>query len=103
MINRNPPYSVEEKNEQLKRFEPFIDLFNEEIFVSLSEWDGKDFVKHIKSTIRTAIDYFKLRKQKDKYCNISNSIIPQTIQYYNDFPEIITLVSKGRGLKHIEN
>ncbi len=96
MINRNPPYSVEEKEQQLKRYKPFIDLFNDEIFISLSEWDGKDFMKHIESVINAAIDYLNSRKQKDKYCNISNTIIPRTIEYYNNFPKIFTLVLEGK-------
>jgi hypothetical protein len=96
MFNRNPPYSVEEKNEQLKRYEPFIDLFDDKIFVSLSEWDGKNFIGHVESTINNAINYLNSKIQNEKYCCISNAIIPQIVKYYKDFPEIFSLVLEGK-------
>ncbi len=47
MIHRNPLYDKKELNELINSYKPYLEIFNSEYFKTISEWDGKDFLKHI--------------------------------------------------------
>ncbi len=96
MFIGDPFVSVQQKEEKLEQYERFLDLFQKDIFVDVSEWDGDDFLNHIELTLSKATDYLESKRIDDKDCFISRIIIPSMIGYYNKFPEVIKLLLEGK-------
>ncbi len=96
MFIGDPFVSVQQKEKKLKQYERFLDLFQKDIFVDVSEWDGDDFLIHIESILSKATDYLESKRIDDKDCYISRIIIPSIIGYYNKFPEVIKLLLEGK-------
>lgn len=95
-MHRNLHYSKEDILAQLDLYKPFLDLFDGSIFLTVSEWDGKDFYSHINNTIEKVIKHLESKIQDSKYCYISIGLIPHIIKYYKKFPEIIKLGLEGK-------
>ncbi len=87
-------YNLNDIKNQLKEYEQYFDLFNDSIFVTVSSWDGIDYLNHIKTALFNASSYLESRKSGSGY--ISDGVIPNIIEHYKQFPIIIELALCGK-------
>lgn len=96
MFNRSRFYDVEEIKITAEIYKHFLDFFKPDTFLMITEWEGKDFLNHIKNVFANTIKYLEASKQKDGRCYISISVIPRIIKFYQQFPEIFELSLEGK-------
>ena len=94
MFNRNI-YSKEAIKDKLEFYKQLLNFFDEEIFLTTTEWDGDDILTHIKQTFDKVENYLKSKKI-DKEQSKWNHDIDYTIEYYSYFPQVVELALSGK-------
>ncbi|MBL6445403.1 hypothetical protein JMN32_03740 [Fulvivirga sp. 29W222] len=87
------PYYTKKDIEHLQReYKPYLNFFQDDIFLTISEWDGVNFLDHIKSVLNNVESHLKSYKKNDSI----GRQIKHAIDYYKLFPKVFELALEGK-------
>lgn len=95
-------YSKNDISNALELYKPYLDIFKNEGFKTISDWDGVDFLKHNTDNITNVSNYLKTFIE-DKEDSDIKRIIEYIIEYYGLFEEIIKLGLEGKRSQAYSN
>lgn len=92
-------YDIEEIKSMAESYKPLLNIFSEDVFPGISEWDGEDFYGYIKSVFDKVDKHLNTLRKEYPNSYMSNGLVRHRQKSLKQFPKIIELSLQGKRSK----